>query len=107
MLFITFLAGNHNRHLKPILFEVKINSLDDINPADHVVIDGQHFLVKSKEIQSGKFSAYTVDKKVCNFRKQMNWKECVRIEYRVYGSELIEPFLALERAERALTVSND
>ena len=107
MLFITFLAGNHNRHLKPILFKVKINSLDDINSADHVVIDGQHFLVKSKEVQSGKFSAYTVDKKVCNFRKQMNWKECVRIEYRVYGSELIEPLLALERAERALTASND
>ncbi len=96
--------------MKPILFKVEVSSLDDIYPADHVVIEGQHYLVKSKDIDNGKFSAYTVDKPVSHFMKRtvrVNWRKCVRIEYCVYGSELIEPSLVLERAEKTLVESND
>ena len=89
--------------MKPILFKVEVNSLDDINPADHVMIDRQHYLVKSKDTDNDTFSAYTVDKSDLKFIVKKNWRESVRIEYCVYGSELFQPSRALEMAEIELT----
>lgn len=107
-MLLNFPIGNHDKHLKPILFKVEVNSLDDINPADHVVIEGQHYLVGSKNVDNGKFSVYTIDKPMSHFMKRtVRMGKCIRIDYCVYGNELIEPSLVLERAEKMLSESND
>ena len=86
-----------------------MNSLDDINPADHVMINEQHYLVKSKDIDNDSFSAYTVVKPLSQGTINVHttkWKKCIRIEYSLHGSKLCEPLQALERAERELTNGN-
>jgi hypothetical protein len=48
---------NMDLKLKPVLFKVLVKDLANINPADHIMIKGQHYLIKSVNVQNGIFSA--------------------------------------------------
>ena len=103
---------NEDLKLKPVLFKVLVKDLADVNPADHIMIEGEHYLVKSTCIENGEFSAYTVIESPLPFRKnpvslvtkkwKLNLSESVmayKIDYSLQQERYHESRETLERAE--------
>ena len=96
--------------MKPVLFKVQVKALSDICSADHIMINKQHYLVKSVDADSVTFSAYTVEPSKLSktnsvtLKQNQPWKSCdspevYRIEYSIPGGRLCEASNALEKAE--------
>ena len=80
---------NTDLKLKPVLFKVLVKDLNKVNPADHIVIKGQHFLIKSVHIQNGTFSAYTVSEPSLRLPFVKNPVSVVSKEWQTHSSESV------------------
>ena len=50
-------------NLKPVLTKIAISSLEDFKPGDHLLIESEHSLVKSLNIEENTFEIYSLSKK--------------------------------------------
>ena len=104
--------SNQDLKLKPVLFKVLVKDLANVNPADHIMINGQHYLIKSTYVENGTFSAYTVDESSLPFVKSpvslvtKEWKKklnesilAYKIDYSLQQGRHCEPIETIERAE--------
>ena len=104
--------SNQDLKLKPVLFKVLVKDLANINPADHIMINGQHYLIKSTYVENGTFSAYTVIESSLPFVKSpvslvtREWKKrlnesivACKLDYSLQQGRYCEPLQTLERAE--------
>ena len=98
--------------LKPVLFKVLVKDLADVNPADHIMIKGQHYLIKSVYVENGTFSAYTIIESPLPFKKSpvslvtKEWKKklnesllAYKIDYSLHQGRYCELRETIERAE--------
>lgn len=89
-----------------------MKDLANVNPADHIMINGQHYLIKSTYVENGTFSAYTIDESSLPFVKSpvslvtKEWKKKLnesilvyKIDYSLQQGRHCEPIETIERAE--------
>jgi hypothetical protein len=106
------LKSNPDLKLKPVLFKVLVKDLADVHPADHILINVQHYLIKSTYVENGTFSAYTVNESSLpsvkspvslvskEWKKKMNESIMAhKIDYGLQQGRHCEPLEILERAE--------
>lgn len=94
------------------MFKVLVKDLADVHPADHILINGQHYLIQSTYVENGTFTAYTVNESSLSFVKNpvslvsKEWKKKLnesimahKIDYCLQQGRHCEPMEILERAE--------
>ena len=72
--------------LAPIFFRTEVESLQDLNPSDHLIMDSHHYLIKSTNPGASSFTAYGIsgNKIVC---EEHEWIQKVHKPLRVDYAE--------------------
>ncbi len=75
-----------NSHIDPTLAKVRVTSLEEMEPGDHISIKTEHWLVQSIDLERSEFTAFSCRGGTVT-RKQWKWKEnghIHRLEYDPY-----------------------
>ena len=73
--------------MTPVLYKTAVRSAKEIHPGDHVMLDSQHYLVKSAK-SDNVFSAYSLNKdKRVDLCNEIEWDPSVQTAFIIFCSE--------------------